>query len=71
MIRSKQTNDKYRQMQEYRKTLPAWGVGNRILNALHYNQVVVIVGETGCGKSTQVSFSKHIFKPFNEDTDES
>lgn len=54
MMHDKRRNDKYIRMQKYRKTLPAWNVGDRILDTLKHYPVVVIVGETGCGKSTQV-----------------
>ena len=55
MMHDKRKNEKYQRMQKYRKTLPAWNVGDEILAALKEHQVIVIVGETGCGKSTQVS----------------
>ncbi|EFA01881.1 putative ATP-dependent RNA helicase DHX57 [Tribolium castaneum] len=45
---------KYLEMLQYRKKLPAWGLMNDILNTIQQSQVVVISGETGCGKSTQV-----------------
>lgn len=41
-------------MMKCRQNLPAWSMTNDILNALERSQVVVISGETGCGKSTQV-----------------
>jgi ATP-dependent RNA helicase DHX57 len=41
-------------MLQYRRKLPAWGLMNDILNTVQQSQVVVISGETGCGKSTQV-----------------
>lgn len=61
-------------MLKTRKTLPAWNMMTKILEAIekssvciwfllinrkliqyyHFEQVVVISGETGCGKSTQV-----------------
>lgn len=44
----------YRNMLKTRQSLPAWTMTNDILNALETSQVVVISGETGCGKSTQV-----------------
>eukprot|EP00092_Neocalanus_flemingeri_P073805 GFUD01091162.1.p1 GENE.GFUD01091162.1~~GFUD01091162.1.p1 ORF type:complete len:1281 (+),score=425.03 GFUD01091162.1:331-4173(+) len=37
-----------------RKSLPAWKERTRIVDLLRKNQVVVISGMTGCGKSTQV-----------------
>jgi ATP-dependent RNA helicase DHX57 len=37
-----------------RKSLPAWSEQGKILQKLERNQVLVISGMTGCGKSTQV-----------------
>lgn len=42
------------QMMKTRQSLPAWDKREEILSLLASNQVVVISGETGCGKSTQV-----------------
>ncbi|XP_063913641.1 putative ATP-dependent RNA helicase DHX57 [Zophobas morio] len=47
-------DEKYREMLQYRKKLPVWGFMNDILNTIQQSQVVVISGETGCGKSTQI-----------------
>eukprot|EP00090_Calanus_glacialis_P015911 TRINITY_DN25023_c0_g1_i1.p1 TRINITY_DN25023_c0_g1~~TRINITY_DN25023_c0_g1_i1.p1 ORF type:complete len:1347 (-),score=453.74 TRINITY_DN25023_c0_g1_i1:75-3920(-) len=41
-------------MMTVRKSLPAWKEKTRIIDLLRKNQVVVISGMTGCGKSTQV-----------------
>lgn len=41
-------------MMESRKSLPAWKKQDEIINLLNSNQVVLITGETGSGKSTQV-----------------
>ncbi|CAN0877048.1 DExH-box ATP-dependent RNA helicase DExH5, mitochondrial [Linum grandiflorum] len=43
-----------REMMEFRKTLPAYKEKNAILTAVAKNQVVIISGETGCGKTTQI-----------------
>ncbi|GLH09540.1 Dosage compensation regulator [Gryllus bimaculatus] len=45
---------KYQKMVEARAKLPAWAKCEDILSAIDESQVVVISGETGCGKSTQV-----------------
>lgn len=50
----KQDNQNYKKMLEVRRKLPAWGKMDNILNIIEKSQVVVISGETGCGKSTQV-----------------
>ncbi|KAF7269128.1 hypothetical protein GWI33_017818 [Rhynchophorus ferrugineus] len=50
----KLTNPRYKKMLSVRKNLPAWALKNDILNSIKSHQVVVISGETGCGKSTQV-----------------
>ncbi|XP_055843477.1 putative ATP-dependent RNA helicase DHX57 [Episyrphus balteatus] len=50
----KQTNDKYKKMLTARKNLPAFAKMTDILTEIASSQVLVISGETGCGKSTQV-----------------
>ncbi len=42
--------------QEFRHRLPCWHMREDILKSITDNQVVVISGETGCGKTTQVSY---------------
>lgn len=49
-----QKSDKYEAMQKVRRSLPAWEKRMEIMELLQSNQVIVISGETGCGKSTQV-----------------
>nr|DAD35473.1 TPA_asm: hypothetical protein HUJ06_006113 [Nelumbo nucifera] len=41
-------------IQEFRRSLPAYKERDALLNAISQNQVVVISGETGCGKTTQL-----------------
>ncbi|RWR85420.1 DExH-box ATP-dependent RNA helicase DExH5, mitochondrial-like protein [Cinnamomum micranthum f. kanehirae] len=41
-------------MLAFRKSLPAYKEKERLLSAIARNQVVVISGETGCGKTTQL-----------------
>ncbi|XP_055695529.1 putative ATP-dependent RNA helicase DHX57 [Lutzomyia longipalpis] len=50
----KQTNLSYQNMMKTRQSLPVWDKRKEILGILEKNQVLVISGETGCGKSTQV-----------------
>ncbi|XP_064642225.1 ATP-dependent DNA/RNA helicase DHX36-like [Lineus longissimus] len=55
-LEEKQNNEHYQKMQEIRKKLPVYDNAKLICGtiAARKNQVVVISGETGCGKSTQV-----------------
>lgn len=53
-FKEKQKNANYRKMKETRKKLPVWSNMTKILESVQQNQVVIISGETGCGKSTQV-----------------
>ncbi|KAL0232663.1 hypothetical protein GEMRC1_011410 [Eukaryota sp. GEM-RC1] len=39
---------------EHRQKLPIWSYKDTLLSYFTQNQVTVLVGETGCGKSTQV-----------------
>nr|GMC51507.1 DExH-box ATP-dependent RNA helicase DExH3 [Ipomoea batatas] len=41
-------------MIEFRRSLPAYKERESLLNAISQNQVVVVSGETGCGKTTQL-----------------
>ncbi|KAB1201290.1 putative pre-mRNA-splicing factor ATP-dependent RNA helicase DHX16 [Morella rubra] len=41
-------------LQEERKTLPMYPYRDELLQAIHDHQVLVIVGETGSGKTTQI-----------------
>lgn len=56
-FRDKQKNPNYIKMQKTRKKLPAWVKTSEILEIIRENQIVIISGETGCGKSTQVHCS--------------
>ncbi|XP_012525529.1 ATP-dependent DNA/RNA helicase DHX36 [Monomorium pharaonis] len=53
--REKQKEDAYRNMLKFRTKLPAHKKKSEILQLIDDNQVVVISGETGCGKTTQVA----------------
>ncbi|XP_035900157.1 putative ATP-dependent RNA helicase DHX57 [Anopheles stephensi] len=50
----KQTNEAYKEMLKNRRKLPAWTKMAEIINLMESHQILVISGETGCGKSTQV-----------------
>ncbi|KAF9586859.1 hypothetical protein IFM89_039919, partial [Coptis chinensis] len=41
-------------MLDFRKSRPAYSEKDRLLSAIARNQVIVISGETGCGKTTQL-----------------
>jgi len=41
-------------MMETRRSLPAWKEKTKILATVAENQVTIVAGDTGCGKSTQV-----------------
>ncbi|KAH0759702.1 hypothetical protein KY290_023195 [Solanum tuberosum] len=43
-----------RKMLEFRSSLPAYKEKDTILSAISQNQVVIVSGETGCGKTTQI-----------------
>lgn len=45
----------YKKFKKFREILPTYKKSEDILNLINNNQVIVISGETGCGKSTQVS----------------
>uniref|UniRef100_A0A672N0A8 RNA helicase n=1 Tax=Sinocyclocheilus grahami TaxID=75366 RepID=A0A672N0A8_SINGR len=53
-FKKKQSSRRYTSMQEQRQKLPAWQKREAILECLDKNQVLVISGMTGCGKTTQI-----------------
>lgn len=42
------------EVEETRKDLPIVMMEQEIMEAINYNSTVIICGETGCGKTTQV-----------------
>ncbi|XP_074635335.1 ATP-dependent DNA/RNA helicase DHX36-like isoform X1 [Acropora palmata] len=46
---------RYAAMQEFRRKLPAYDMREELLKLIKSEQVLVISGETGCGKTTQVA----------------
>ena len=46
---------KNKTMSEQRRFLPVYGCRDELLQVIRENQVVVVVGETGSGKTTQVT----------------
>jgi ATP-dependent RNA helicase DHX57 len=51
--RKRQESPALKEMIRKRQKLPAWNVQERIVNTVDSNQVTIISGETGSGKSTQ------------------
>jgi pre-mRNA-splicing factor ATP-dependent RNA helicase DHX15/PRP43 len=47
-------SDKYFKLLEVRKNLPAWQAKKQIIELVQKNQVLVLQGDTGSGKTTQV-----------------
>jgi HrpA-like RNA helicase len=41
---------------QHRQNLPVWGIRQGILDNLAEQDVLVVGGDTGCGKTTQVRF---------------
>uniref|UniRef100_A0A1B6EDU7 RNA helicase n=1 Tax=Clastoptera arizonana TaxID=38151 RepID=A0A1B6EDU7_9HEMI len=54
-LNSKIKSYEFQSMLSYRKKLPAFKMMKEISDTITSNQVVVISGETGCGKTTQVA----------------
>ena len=48
---------RYYEILEKRKTLPVWHQKEEFFQALKSSQSLILVGETGSGKTTQVCFS--------------
>lgn len=45
---------RFEEIQSVRMQLPVFGEEHRIMEAIHHNDVIIICGETGSGKTTQV-----------------
>lgn len=54
-------SQRYFEILEKRKTLPVWHQKEEFLQVLKDNQTLILVGETGSGKTTQVSLSLIFF----------
>ncbi|CAG9773153.1 unnamed protein product [Ceutorhynchus assimilis] len=54
-MQRKESSSNYKKMLEFRSKLPSMKMKDEILNLIEHNQVTVISGETGCGKTTQVA----------------
>ncbi|CAL5207480.1 unnamed protein product [Lathyrus oleraceus] len=49
-----QTRDSVKEMKSFREKLPAFKMKSEFLKVVQENQVLVVSGETGCGKTTQL-----------------
>ena len=49
-------------LSQFRRTLPAFSMRNELVRLVEENNVVVVSGETGCGKTTQVP--QYIYEEF-------
>lgn len=54
-LQRKKNNSTYAEMQRFREKLPSYTMRAEIVRIINSNQVTVISGETGCGKTTQVT----------------
>ncbi|ELR47562.1 Putative ATP-dependent RNA helicase DHX36 [Bos mutus] len=54
-LQKKKTDLRYIEMQRFREKLPSYGMQKELVNMIDNHQVTVISGETGCGKTTQVT----------------
>uniref|UniRef100_A0A8C5T3P8 ATP-dependent DNA/RNA helicase DHX36 n=1 Tax=Malurus cyaneus samueli TaxID=2593467 RepID=A0A8C5T3P8_9PASS len=54
-LMKKRSDPKYIEMQRFREKLPSYGMREELVKLINGNPVVVISGETGCGKTTQVT----------------
>ncbi|KAM9481624.1 ATP-dependent DNA/RNA helicase DHX36 [Clarias gariepinus] len=53
-LKSKRQNPRYLDMLRFREKLPSYGMREELVELIQTNRVVVVSGETGCGKTTQV-----------------
>uniref|UniRef100_A0A1Y1N3Q9 RNA helicase n=1 Tax=Photinus pyralis TaxID=7054 RepID=A0A1Y1N3Q9_PHOPY len=51
----RRTSAKYLNMLDFRKKLPSYKLKTEIIEMIAANQVILLSGETGCGKTTQVA----------------
>ncbi|XP_076851120.1 ATP-dependent DNA/RNA helicase DHX36 [Brachyhypopomus gauderio] len=54
-FQAKAENPKYLEMLKFREKLPSYGMREELVSLVQANRVVVVSGETGCGKTTQVT----------------
>lgn len=54
-LENKRENSKYLEMLKFREKLPSYSMREELVELIEANRVVVVSGETGCGKTTQVT----------------
>ncbi|NWZ34265.1 DHX36 helicase, partial [Brachypodius atriceps] len=54
-LMKKKSDPRYIEMQRFREKLPSYGMREELVKLINSNRVMVISGETGCGKTTQVT----------------
>ncbi|NXI33758.1 DHX36 helicase, partial [Sterrhoptilus dennistouni] len=54
-LMKKRSDPRYIEMQRFREQLPSYGMREELVRLINSNRVTVISGETGCGKTTQVT----------------
>ncbi|XP_044288660.1 ATP-dependent DNA/RNA helicase DHX36 [Varanus komodoensis] len=54
-LKRKKSDSRYIDMQRFREKLPSYGMRKELVNLINRSRVTVISGETGCGKTTQVT----------------
>uniref|UniRef100_A0A1A8QZ52 ATP-dependent DNA/RNA helicase DHX36 n=1 Tax=Nothobranchius rachovii TaxID=451742 RepID=A0A1A8QZ52_9TELE len=54
-LQSKKSDWKYKEMLKFREKLPSFGKKEELVELINSNSVLVVSGETGCGKTTQVT----------------
>ncbi|XP_076232336.1 ATP-dependent DNA/RNA helicase DHX36 isoform X2 [Calliopsis andreniformis] len=54
-FKSQKSSPEYEKMMKFRSKLPSYQMKEEILKAIRENQVLIISGETGCGKTTQIT----------------
>lgn len=56
--RKRSVSPEFAEQRRVRQSLPAWRERQKIVGFVSNHRVVVLTGETGCGKTTQVRSSK-------------
>lgn len=54
-LQIKKSDQKYKEMLKFREKLPAYAKKEEVVQLINSHRVLVVSGETGCGKTTQVT----------------